>query len=149
MKMSHKIEGLEKLRNNLDALPDKTLKKLDKDVRKTSAAIAAIARTLVPVASGQLKSWINYQIITKNNVTLGFVNFAPDNKDDIIKALSVEYGRKISRKGTGSRIKGSTPDTGTTEGAYYQQGAVNVHGPRFQRRMRTAIRKALKEFENG
>ena len=153
MKFSGKLNGVRKTLKDFESIEPKIKQKIEKDVKAAADEIARVARILVPVASGQLKGWINVKTHFVKNARYAFVNFAPNNPADIIKALVVEYGRKGARVGSGSRVRSGgarvAASTGSTEGAGYQRKATQYGATKYRRRISRSINKAVKEAMNG
>lgn len=93
-----------------------------------------MARSLVPVKTGELKSWI----FTKydDDGMVGSVEAAPPSRDEQIKAKAVEFGRKKGNRGT-------------TAAQPYIRTAQKLQVPKFNKSVKSAIRRGLKEATNG
>lgn len=129
-----RITGDKKLRRQFRQMPKTVENRLQKSVKRNTEATARLARSLVPVASGQLKGWIYTQY--EEGGLVGSVEAAPAIKDAQIKAISVEFGR-------------SGGNRGTTEPSPYIRIAQQHTGKNFQRSIKSAIKKGLKEATNG
>jgi len=100
-----------------------------------------MARALVPVESGELKQWIYTQY--EDGGLVGSVEAAPSTKDAQMKAIAVEFGTK------NRRTKKTGANRGSTAASPYMRIAQRHTGKKFQRSIKLAIRKGLKEATNG
>lgn len=69
-------------------------------VRKNTEKAAQIARSLVPVDSGELKGWIFTQY--DEGGLVGSVEAGDDTKEQQVKSRAVEFGREKGNRGTTS-----------------------------------------------
>ena len=129
-----RIDGAKKLQSQLRNAPEAVRKNLQKAIRLNTEQAASMARRLVPVASGELKGWIHTKY--ESDGLTGSVEAAPPTKEAQTKANAVEFGRK----------KG---DRGTTAAQPYIRLAQKTQVPKFQRSVKSAIRRGLKEATNG
>jgi len=129
-----RITGDKKLKRQFRRMPKTVENRLQKSVKRNTEATARLARSLVPVASGELKGWIFTQY--EDGGLQGSVEAAPPEKAAQIKARSVEFGRKGGNRGT-------------TEASPYIRIAQQHTGKKFQRSIKSAIKKGLKEATNG
>jgi hypothetical protein len=129
-----KILGAEKLAKQIRQVPISARVYVSKAIRGNVEQGAKVARTLVPVDSGELKS----MIFTKYEADgmSGSIEAAPSDSKSQRKARAVEFGRK----------KG---DRGTTPAHKYIRTAQAFLAKRFKRSIRSAIRKAAKEAISG
>lgn len=125
-----RVEGARKLRRQLSDLPVEVRDEVSKTIRRNTEAGARLARQLVPVASGELKSWI-YTKYNPGGMTAS-IEAAPDTKDAQIKARAVEFGRKQGLRGT-------------TAPAPYMRIMQQHLGKRFRNSIKRAIKKAAKQ----
>lgn len=129
-----RIDGAKKLQSQLRNAPEAVRKNLQKAIRLNTEQAASMARRLVPVASGELKGWI-YTKYDDEGLT-GSVEAAPPTRDAQIKAKAVEFGRKKGNRGT-------------TAAQPYIRLAQKTQVPKFQRSVKSAVRRGLKEATNG
>ncbi len=129
-----RVIGDKKLKRQFRKMPKTVEARLVKSVKRNTEATARLARSLVPVASGELKGWIFTQY--DEGGLVGSVEAAPATKDAQIKARSVEFGRKGGNRGT-------------TEASPYIRIAQQHTGKKFQRSVKSAVKKGLKEATNG
>lgn len=129
-----RIDGAKKLQSQLRNAPEAVRNNLQKAIRLNTEQAASMARRLVPVASGELKGWIHTKY--ESDGLTGSVEAAPPTKEAQTKANAVEFGRK----------KG---DRGTTAAQPYIRLAQKTQVPKFQRSVKSAIRRGLKEATNG
>jgi len=92
-----KISGQKKLMRELKELPIDARANIRKVIKRNAEAGARMARTLVPVDSGQLKGWIHTDY--SQDGMGASIEAAPKDKDSQIKAKAVEFGRIKGDKG--------------------------------------------------
>lgn len=129
-----KIMGAEKLAKQLRQVPDSARVHVVKAIKRNVEQGAKVARTLVPVDSGELKGWIFTQYA--DGGMTGSVEAAPPTADAQKKARAVEFGRKKGNRGT-------------TEANPYIRTARSFLAKKFKNSIRSAIRKAAKEAMSG
>lgn len=129
-----RIDGAKKLQSQLRNAPEAVRKNLQKAIRLNTEQAASMARRLVPVASGELKGWIHTKY--ESDGLTGSVEAAPPTKEAQTKANAVEFGRKKGNRGT-------------TAAQPYMRLAEKTQMPKFQRSVKSAIRRGLKEATNG
>lgn len=129
-----RISGAKKLQSQLRNAPEAVRKNLQKAIRLNTEQAASMARRLVPVASGELKGWIHTKY--ESDGLTGSVEAAPPTKEAQTKANAVEFGRKKGNRGT-------------TAAQPYIRLAQKTQVPKFQRSVKSAIRRGLKEATNG
>lgn len=129
-----RIDGAKKLQSQLRNAPEAVRKNLQKAIRLNTEQAASMARRLVPVASGELKGWIHTKY--ESDGLTGSVEAAPPTKEAQTKANAVEFGRKKGNRGT-------------TAAQPYIRLAQKTQVPKFQRSVKSAIRRGLKEATNG
>jgi len=73
--MAPKIQGLDRLRKKLTALPDKARESIAKAMEQSAAEVVAMAKSLAPVDSGALRDSIGWTWgdAPKGSMTLGTV----------------------------------------------------------------------------
>ena len=129
-----RIDGAKKLQSQLSAMPDAVRANLQKSIRLNTEQAASMARRLVPVATGELKGWI-YTKYDDDGLT-GSVEAAPSTREAQIKAKAVEFGRKKGNRGT-------------TAAQPYIRLAQKTQAPKFQRSIKSAVRRGMKEATRG
>jgi hypothetical protein len=125
-----KVVGADKLTRQLRALPKAQRSHVVKALAKSAVEGERVARTLVPVDSGDLKSGIHTK--SQDEGMTVSVEAAPEDKQSQIKAKAVEFGRK----------KG---DRGTTDPRPYMRRTQAYLAKRHKNRVKRAINKAVKE----
>src|SRR6056297_2506016 len=118
-----RVIGDKKLKRQFRKMPKTVEARLVKSVKRNTEATARLARSLVPVASGELKGWIFTQY--DEGGLVGSVEAAPATEDAQIKARSVEGG--ATRKNRGS-----------TEPSPYMNLAKKHTSKKFQRSIKSA-----------
>ncbi|NBT32837.1 MAG: hypothetical protein EBT13_13320 [Rhodobacteraceae bacterium] len=129
-----KVDGAKKLARQLQAMPAAVRSNLQKSVRLNTEQAANMARRLVPIKSGELKGWIHTQY--EADGMTGSVEAAPPTKAAQIKAKAVEFGREKGERGK-------------TAAQPYIRLAQKLQKPKFQRSMRSAVRRGMKEATSG
>lgn len=129
-----KVSGAEKLARQLRTMPKAVEDNLKKSIKTNTEQAANMARRLVPVKSGELKNWIFTKYADEG--LIGSVEAAPPTKEAQTKANAVEFGRKKGNRGT-------------TAAQPYIRLAQKTQVPKFQRSVKSAIRRGLKEATNG
>jgi len=129
-----RVSGADKLQKQLRKIPKTVESRLVKSVKRNTEATARLARSLVPVDSGELKGWIFTQY--DEGGLVGSVEAAPATKEAQQKASAVEFGRKKGNRGT-------------TNPSPYIRIAKRHTAKKFQSSVKSAIRKGLKEAING
>jgi len=155
-KFEGKLTGNQKLFKGFSKLPDRTFEHIEKAIRKSVDEGVRMARVLAPVGSGKpdpelgrLKDGIHGKFVKRDDIIMGSVEAAPPNKEAQIKARAVEFGRKQSRVGLGTRLKGTPSRTGTTNPHPFITRAKELLEDKHKRRIRSGIRKAIKETVGG
>ena len=129
-----KITGATKLAQQLRDIPESARFHIAKTIKRNTERGAALARTLVPVDSGELKGWIYTKYSTDG--MFGSIEAAPPRKEPQKKAFAVEFGR-------------TNGDKGTTNPAPYMRIMQKHLSKIFNASIRSAIRKAVKEATSG
>jgi hypothetical protein len=129
-----KVAGSAKLAKQLRDAPEAVHRNVVKSIKLNTEQAARMARSLVPVKSGELKSWIFTQYDDEG--MMGSVEAAPPARDEQIKAKAVEFGRKKGNRGA-------------TVAQPYIRTAQKLQAPKFSRSIKSAIRRGLKEATNG
>ena len=129
-----RVTGADKLAKQFRKMPKTVEARLVKTVKRNTESTARLARGLVPEDSGELKSWIFTEY--EEGGLVGSVEAAPPTKEAQIKARAVEFGRKNGERGV-------------TEPSPYLRIAQQHTGKKFQRAVKAAIRKGLKEATGG
>jgi hypothetical protein len=125
-----KILGAEKLAKQLRQVPDSARVHVVKAIRRNTEKGAKVARTLVPVASGELKAMIFTQY--DQDGMRGSVEAAPRDGVSQKLARAVEFGRKKGKRGK-------------TAANPYMRYTQSFLVKKFKGSIRSAIRKAAKE----
>jgi hypothetical protein len=89
-----RLLGAKKLARQLSDLPETVRDNVGMTIEKQVKRGVRVARTLVPVDSGQLKGWISGRVEKTDNGVYGIIDAAPDQKKAQQKARAVEFGRK-------------------------------------------------------
>lgn len=129
-----KITGTEKLFRQLGRLPSSVENNLIKAVRLNTEQAARLAKTLVPVDSGALKAGIHTKY--DNGGLVGSVEAAAPTKEAQTKANAVEFGRKKGNRGT-------------TAAHPFIRPAQATQAPKFNRSVRSAVRRGMKDATGG
>lgn len=129
-----KVAGSAKLAKQLRDAPEAVHRNVVKSIKLNTEQAARMARSLVPVKSGQLKGWIYTKYDDEG--MMGSVEAAPPARDEQIKAKAVEFGRKKGNRGE-------------TAAQPYIRTAQKLQAPKFSRSIKSAIRRGLKEATNG
>jgi hypothetical protein len=129
-----RITGAKKLKRKLTDLPVEVQAEIGKTIKRNTEKGARMARTLVPVDSGELKGWI-YTKYSADGMQ-GSVEAAPPEKDAQIKARAVEFGRKEG-------------EHGETAPAPYMRIMQRHLGKTFRNSVKRAVKKAAKAAFNG
>jgi hypothetical protein len=125
-----RVTGGAKLTRQLRALPRKQRAHIVKALNKSADEGVRVARTLVPVDSGELKDGIH-----KKSQDAGMtvsVEAAPATKEAQIKAKAVEFGRTKGNRGA-------------TDPRPYLRRTQAYLAKRVKGRIKRAIKKAAKE----
>ena len=156
MKFFGYVGKAKKLSQSLKQLPDKQFARIEKAVVKSCQEGAALARTLAPKGRGKpdpelgrLVDDIHYKIERRDHLIIGSVEAAALTRDAQIKARAVEFGRTSGRVGTGTRLKGTPSQTGTTRPHPFLTRAQELMAEKHKRRIRSAIARSAKEALNG
>lgn len=129
-----KVSGAEKLARQLRTMPKAVEDNLKKSIKTNTEQAANMARRLVPVKSGELKSWI-FTKYADDGLT-GSVEAAPPTRDAQIKAKAVEFGREKDNRGT-------------TAAQPYIRLAQKFQRDKFSRSVKSAVRRGMKDATNG
>lgn len=129
-----KVDGASKLAKQLRDAPEAVHRNVVKSIKLNTEQAAKMARSLVPVKSGQLKSWIFTQY--DDGGMIGSVEAAPPTKEAQTKANAVEFGRQKGNRGT-------------TAAQPYIRTAQKLQAKKFNNSIKSAIRRGLKEATNG
>jgi len=126
------VTGQKKLMRQMRDLPKGTRKSLEKSVERTVNSGVRKAKAIVPVADGDLKSWINGNVETQEDQILGFINFSDGSRDDALAAASINYG------------------WGNTGAPYNFRATVKqLISRRHKQSVRRSINKAIKDVMSG
>jgi hypothetical protein len=113
-------------------------------IRKSTLEGVRWARTLAPVDSGDLKRGIYAKFDFQPGSLSASVEAAPDDGPSQAKALSIEFGRRYTRK---RRVPGRRGllNRGITEPMPFMRRTQSLLGKKHAGRIKRAIRKAAKE----
>lgn len=129
-----RVVGAKELARQIKAMPKGIERNLVKSIRLNTEQAAKLARALVPVASGQLRSWIYTQY--DSDGLRGSVEAAPKTKEAQTKANAVEFGRTKGNRGK-------------TAAQPYIRLAQKSQAKKFSRSIRSAVRRGMKEATSG
>lgn len=127
-----KVTGHKKLMRQLGDMPKETHKALEKSIQRTVNLGVRKAKAIVPVASGDLKSWINGNVKTKDGEIFGFINFYAGNSDEGLAASSINYGWG-----------------NMTFGYQFRREVKSMLADRHKRTVQRNLNKAIKDAMNG
>ena len=127
-----KVTGHKKLMRQMKDLPKETHKALEKSVSRTVNLGVRKAKAIVPVASGDLKSWINGNVKTKDGEIFGFINFHDGNAAEGLAANSINYGWG-----------------NMTFGYQFRREVKSMLADRHKRTVQRNLNKAIKDAMNG
>jgi hypothetical protein len=131
-----KLLGAKKLARQLSDLPDTVRGNIGSTIEKQVKRGVRVARTLVPVDTGQLKGWITGRVEKTDNGVYGIIDAAPDTKKAQQKARAVEFGRTKGNRGT-------------TDANPYLRTTQSYLAKSYRSAVRRAINKAAKEAVRG
>lgn len=143
-----RLLGAKALAKQLSDLPDTVRENIGMTIEKQVKRGVRVARTLVPVDTGELKGWITGRVEKTANGIYGIIDAAPDTKEAQIKARAVEFGRAKGRIGTGTRLK-TAAQTGATTGQPYIRTTQAYLSKSYRSAVKRAINKAAKEAVRG
>ena len=126
-------------------LPRQQRKHIGDAIRKSTLEGVRWARTLAPVDSGDLKRGIHAKFDFKPGSLRASVEAAPDDGPSQAKALSIEFGRRYTRKRRAPGGRKGLLNRGTTEPVPFMRRTQALLGKKHAGRINRAIRKALKE----
>lgn len=113
-------------------------------IRKSTLEGVRWARTLAPVDSGDLKRGIHAKFDFQPGSLRASVEAAPDDGPSQAKALSIEFGRRYTRKRRVPGLRGLL-NRGITEPMPFMRRTQSLLGKKHAGRINRAIRKAAKE----
>jgi hypothetical protein len=131
-----KLLGAKKLARQLSDLPDTVRGNIGSTIEKQVKRGVRVARTLVPVDTGQLKGWITGRVEKTDNGVYGIIDAAPDTKKAQQKARAVEFGRTKGNRGT-------------TAAQPYIRTTQSFLAKSYRSAVKRAINKAAKEAVRG
>jgi len=126
-------------------LPRQQRKHIGDAIRKSTLEGVRWARTLAPVDSGDLKRGIHAKFDFQPGSLRASVEAAPDDGPSQAKALSIEFGRRYTRKRRAPGGRKGLLNRGTTEPVPFMRRTQALLGKKHAGRINRAIRKALKE----
>ncbi len=130
-----KVVGAKRLARKLRRLPDEVEADVAKMVKKSGNELATIARQLVPVDTGDLKSTIKVTIEDRGMAAR--VTAGSDEKRSIIQARTVEGGRDPASVSGGMAAQP------------FLNPAATYLSKRIKGRLKRAVNKAAKRVANG
>lgn len=113
-------------------------------IRKSTLEGVRWARTLAPVDTGDLRRGIHAKFDFSGETIMASVEAAPDDGPSQAKALSIEFGRRYTRKRRAPGRNG-LQNRGTTEPNPFMRRTQKLLGRKHKNRINRAIRKAVKE----
>ena len=140
-----KITGVKRLLKQLDDLPVKTRDALATSTARTAKLGYAKAKAISPIVTGDLVGKYSWHMMQTKDRVLGFINFHDGTKEAAIKFGAVNYGRKIQRVGSGTRLRGSVSTSGITSGYGIRENVMIMLGDRHKRAVSRQLKKAIKE----
>ena len=127
-----KITGQKKLMRQMRDLPKEVHKSLQTSIQRTVNAGVRKAKAIVPVDTGDLKSGISGNVISKNGEILGFINFSDGAAPNAIAAASINYG------------------WGNLKFGYqFRREVKSMIADRHKRTVQRGLNKAIKDATNG
>ena len=126
-------------------LPRQQRKHIGDAIRKSTLEGVRWARTLAPVGTGDLKRGIHAKFDFQPGSLSASVEAAPDDGPSQAKALSIEFGRRYTRKRRAPGGRKGLLNRGTTEPVPFMRRTQALLGKKHAGRINRAIRKALKE----
>jgi len=127
-----KITGHKKLMKQMKDLPKETHKALENSIQRSVNYGVRKARSIVPVADGDLKKGINGNVITKSGEIFGFINFYDGEFSEGLAASSINYGYG-----------------NMTFGYEFRKEVKKMVGDRHKRTVARNLNKAIKDAMNG
>jgi hypothetical protein len=126
-------------------LPRKQRKYIGDAIRTSALEGVRWARAMAPEDTGALKAGIHAKFEFGKDLLKASVEAAPDDGPSQAKALSIEFGRRYTRKRRAPGRNGSV-DRGTTEGVPFMRRTQKLLGQKHKGRVNRAIKKAAKEL---
>ena len=126
------VTGHKKLMRQMKDLPKETHKALEKSIASTVNTGVRKAKSIVPVASGDLKSGINGNVKTKDGEIFGFINFYDGDAGSGLAANAINYGLGNMKFGY-----------------HFRREVKSMLADRHKRTVQRNLNKALKDATNG
>jgi hypothetical protein len=133
------------LQKSFRDLPRKQRKYIGDAIRTSALEGVRWARAMAPSDTGALKAGIHAKFEFGKDLLKASVEAAPDDGPSQAKALSVEFGRRYTRKRRAPGRNGLL-NRGTTEGVPFMQRTQKLLGQKHKGRVNRAIKKAVKEL---
>jgi hypothetical protein len=133
------------LQKSFRDLPRKQRKYIGDAIRTSALEGVRWARAMAPEDTGALKAGIHAKFEFGKDLLKASVEAAPDDGPSQAKALSIEFGRRYTRKRRAPGRNGSV-DRGTTEGVPFMRRTQKLLGQKHKGRVNRAIKKAAKEL---
>lgn len=130
-----RVIGARKLSRQLRRLPDEIHNDVAKMVKKSGSEFVTVARALVPEQTGELRSTIDVKYEDRGMTAI--ISAGGNDRDEIIKAKTVEGGRSPSSKAGGMAAQP------------YMNRAAQHLAKKIRGRLKRAVNKAAKRVSNG
>ena len=127
-----KITGHKKLMKQMKDLPKEAHKSLENSIQRSVNYGVRKARSIVPVADGDLKKGINGNVIVKSGEIFGFINFYDGDFSEGLAASSINYGYGNMRFGY-----------------QFRKEVKSMVADRHKRTVARNLNKAIKDATNG
>jgi len=133
------------LQKSFRDLPRKQRKYIGDAIRTSALEGVRWARAMAPEDTGALKAGIHAKFEFGKDLLKASVEAAPDDGPSQAKALSIEFGRRYTRKRRSPGRNGLL-NRGTTEPVPFMRRTQKLLGQKHKGRVNRAIKKAVKEL---
>ena len=133
------------LQKSFRELPRKQRKYIGDAIRTSALEGVRWARAMAPEDTGALKAGIHAKFEFGKDLLKASVEAAPDDGPSQAKALSIEFGRRYTRKRRSPGRNGLL-NRGTTEPVPFMRRTQKLLGQKHKGRVNRAIKKAVKEL---
>lgn len=133
------------LQKSFRDLPRKQRKYIGDAIRTSALEGVRWARAMAPEDTGALKAGIHARFEFGKDLLKASVEAAPDDGPSQAKALSIEFGRRYTRKRRSPGRNGLL-NRGTTEPVPFMRRTQKLLGQKHKGRVNRAIKKAVKEL---
>lgn len=133
------------LQKSFRDLPRKQRKYIGDAIRTSALEGVRWARAMAPEDTGALKAGIHAKFEFGKDLLKASVEAAPDDGPSQAKALSIEFGRRYTRKRRSPGRNGLL-NRGTTEPVPFIRRTQKLLGQKHKGRVNRAIKKAVKEL---